>query len=129
MRRDDHTTGYEPFEQRIGPVVRFTIALVAGTVLVLLLMRFAAQRFPAGAHDGSRPIHPLAASGDRELPPEPRLQEAPALDLARFRAREEERLSTYGWIDRPNGVVHIPIDRAMEIVARDGLPAREEKLR
>jgi hypothetical protein len=124
MRRDDHIVGYAPYEQRIRPIVSFTIALAAVTVLVLFLMKIAASTLEREASRGSRPVHPLAETGKVEQPPEPRLQESPALDLARFRAREEERLSTYAWVDRPNGVVRIPIERAMELVAREGLPAR-----
>jgi len=125
MKRDDHIVGYAPYDQKIGPIVRFTVVLAAVTVLVLLLMKVASGILEREASRGSRPVHPLAETETVELPPEPRLQESPALDLLRFRAREEERLSTYGWVDRPNGVVRIPIERAMEIVAREGLPSRE----
>jgi hypothetical protein len=50
------------------------------------------------------------------LPPEPRLQVAPAADLERLRSRENEALATYAWIDRDNGVVRIPIEHAMELL-------------
>jgi hypothetical protein len=33
------------------------------------------------------------------------------------RRDEMRRLSSYGWVDRARGVVHIPIDRAMRLVA------------
>lgn len=56
------------------------------------------------------------------LPPEPRLQNSPPLDLqALFRAQHAEQ-THYLWLDRNKGIVAIPIDRAMEIVARRGLP-------
>jgi hypothetical protein len=122
VRSDDHLRGYEPYEQHIRPVVLFVLGLTAGTVLVVWLMKVSADALNREAREGSHAIHPLAET--TELPPEPRLQETPALDLARFRAREDETLSTYGWVDRPSGVVHIPIERAMEIVAREGLPKR-----
>ena len=35
-----------------------------------------------------------------------------------------QRLDGFGWTDRKAGVVHVPISRAMELVAREGLPAR-----
>lgn len=54
----------------------------------------------------------------------PRLQLAPPEDLKRFRAREDEELNSYGWIDRTAGVVRIPIGRAMELVLQRGLPTR-----
>jgi hypothetical protein len=54
----------------------------------------------------------------------PHLQLSPPKDLREFRAREETELNTYGWIDRTNGVVRVPIDRAMELVLQRGLPTR-----
>jgi hypothetical protein len=37
-------------------------------------------------------------------------------------AREDLLLNYYSWIDRSSGKVRIPISRAMEIVAKGGLP-------
>lgn len=34
------------------------------------------------------------------------------------RARQEPRLRAYGWVSREAGVVHIPIERAMELYVR-----------
>ena len=56
------------------------------------------------------------------LPPEPRLQANPAQDFQALHATQEAELNIYGWIDRENGVVHIPIDRAMELIAHSNLP-------
>jgi hypothetical protein len=33
----------------------------------------------------------------------------------------DEHLASYGWIDRPNGVVRIPIDRAIDLVASESI--------
>jgi len=121
-RWDDHLRGYAPYEQRIGSVVLFAFSLAAGMVLVLWLMKLTADALGREAREGSHAIHPLAE--ETEPRPEPRLQETPALDLERLREREDETLSTYGWVDRQAGVVRIPIERAMEIVAREGLPKR-----
>jgi hypothetical protein len=121
---DDHVRGYEPYEERVRPVVLFTVWLTIGTLVVLGLMKLAHDAFERDARGGSIPIHPLAA--EREEPPEPRLQALPAAELRAYRAREEERLSTYGWVDRQAGLVRLPIERAMEIIAREGLPARPE---
>ena len=56
--------------------------------------------------------------------PQPQLQTTPVLDLQAVRAEETQRLTTYGWVDQPKGVVRIPIDRAIELLAARGLPAR-----
>ncbi len=42
---------------------------------------------------------------------------------ARDREVRLERLGSYGWVDRDAGIVHIPIDRAMQLVEQ-GVRAR-----
>lgn len=59
------------------------------------------------------------------LPPEPRLQVAPRQDLADFRAREDDILNGYHWVDKHAGVVRIPIGDAMKLTVQRGLPVRE----
>ena len=54
--------------------------------------------------------------------PRPQLQVSPTEDLRQLNQRAEQRLKTYGWIDREHGIVRIPIDRAMEVLAERGLP-------
>ncbi len=56
--------------------------------------------------------------------PEPRLEPIIGQTLAEVRKHENEVLGSYGWVDRSGGVVRIPIERALELVAREGLPAR-----
>lgn len=36
--------------------------------------------------------------------------------LAQLDAEQMEQLASYGWISEPEGIVHIPIERAMELV-------------
>ena len=43
-------------------------------------------------------------------------------DLIRFKEQELDQLNHYGWIDKEAGIARIPIDRAMDILARQGLP-------
>lgn len=52
--------------------------------------------------------------------PEPTLQKSPQADLGRFDTDQRKALSGYGWIDRQKGLVHIPIEEAMRIVAARG---------
>ncbi len=61
-----------------------------------------------------------------QRPPEPRLQADPQLDLKKLRTIEEEKLNSYGWVDRANGVVRIPVEQAMDRVAEKGLPNRPD---
>jgi hypothetical protein len=49
------------------------------------------------------------------VPPEPRLQVNPQADLHEYLQQQQQALTSYGWISRPEGRVRIPIDRAMEL--------------
>jgi hypothetical protein len=42
--------------------------------------------------------------------------------LRTLRQDEARTLSSYGWVDRDKGVVRIPIDRAIDLVAARGVP-------
>ena len=45
-------------------------------------------------------------------------------NLKRFRDEEDAVLHTYG-LDKANGAVHIPIDRAKSLLREKGLPTRD----
>jgi len=53
----------------------------------------------------------------------PRLQIDEARELRRLREHEDTILNGYGWVDQKTGIVRIPIERAMDLVAQRGLPA------
>jgi hypothetical protein len=55
------------------------------------------------------------------IPPAPRLQIHPVANWREYRIAEDARLSSYGWMDRSAGAVHVPVDRAMEIVLQRGV--------
>ena len=59
---------------------------------------------------------PLAAGQTKE-PPLPRLQTQPFKDVYQLKQEQLEKLSSYGWVDQGTGVVHIPIEDAMRILA------------
>jgi hypothetical protein len=58
--------------------------------------------------------------------PEPRLETDERHEINSLREHEAEQLNSYGWVDQPAGTVHIPIERAMRLVAERGLPVRPE---
>jgi hypothetical protein len=43
-------------------------------------------------------------------------------DIADLHAREDLLLSNYTWVDESKGTIRIPIERAMELIAQQGLP-------
>jgi hypothetical protein len=56
--------------------------------------------------------------------PEPRLLTNEPLNLQQFRDRESQTIGHYGFIDQGAGTVHLPIDRAKELLLQRGLPVR-----
>jgi hypothetical protein len=118
----------------IGPVVKFVAGLAAAIVVTCVAMWILLGRLEATRTKADPPRAPLApeASIDK-LPrqrvqafPKPRLETDPALAGERARAREAALLSGYGWVDRPGGVVRIPIERAIDLTLERGLPVRPQ---
>lgn len=111
--------GYEPRDVRVGWIVAFATALAAMVILVLPLTDWIFDRLESSAAQRDAPTSPLAA---KQAPPEPRLESQPAAALAALRRREEEQLTKYRWLDREQGIVQIPVERAIELLVERGLP-------
>jgi hypothetical protein len=63
----------------------------------------------------------------QKLPPGPRLEAHPSLDMKEMREAEDRKLNQYAWIDPDKGIVQIPVDRAMELILEKGLlPVRSQ---
>jgi len=114
QRVGHETTDASPFY-----VGLFALGLTLMIALVLPLLSWLFGRFEAAARRADAPQSPLTQ--DQTTPP-PVLQDDPAADLALFRRAEEQRLSSYGWIDPQQRIVRIPIERAIEILSERGLP-------
>ncbi len=69
--------------------------------------------------------YPMAIGQENRVPPEPRLQTDPKQELKDLRAAEADTLAHYGWVDKNNGVVRIPIESAIKLTLERGLPSRE----
>jgi hypothetical protein len=103
------------------------LGIGALVMVTIFLVWFLFDRFAARETSLSPRPEPMAASNPRKEPPEPRLQKTPVMELRDFRAGEEAILNSYGWVDPEKGVVRIPVERAMELVAKEGLPSRKEE--
>lgn len=78
----------------------------------------------ARAQRNDPPTPPLTRSAEGRMAPEPRLQTAPAADLAAVRDEEQRLLAGYGWADEAAGVARIPIEEAMSLyVSQAARPA------
>lgn len=121
---DQNGHAHEKTDVQIRPLVIFGIGLAALTVIALLAMWLTFDRLQARGAAKAIPAPPLAA--ERPPTPGPRLQVSPEADLEQWLAAEHEKLNSYGWVNREAGIVRIPIDRAIELIAERGLPTRAE---
>lgn len=116
--------GHETTDAEIAPLVRFAIFLTAITVSCALLVVGLYKYLDAREVAEKAGRYPLATGMARPLPPAPRLQTYPFDDIKVLRREEGRILDHYAWVDRNAGVVRIPIERAMEVLAEQGLPYR-----
>jgi hypothetical protein len=120
---------YEHTDIDPGIASKFAIWLAIAMVLSFGLVYGTFWLFEGRTQTWNQQVQqfPLAAGQLRE-PPTPRLQTQPFKDVYQLRVGQIEKLTSYGWVDQGTGVVHIPIDDAMRIVAEQGaIPAAAEQ--
>ena len=114
--------GHELSDLQPRAIAWFAVALAVAVIVVMAvsnaILNYAAVQYAA------RQAAPSPLAHTREFAPEPRLQVNGAEDLRQMRAAEDRVLHSYGWIDRESGIVRIPVERAIEVLAQKGLPAR-----
>ena len=123
---------FEPRDLSVRGVVGFLAALGIAGIIVLVVL-WSAYKYLAGSQIQPPLVNQRIVVGKQQEDthdlihkfPAPRLQPDPVGDLNTFRADEEERLNSYGWVDRGAGKVHIPIERAIDTLAASGLPVRQ----
>jgi hypothetical protein len=116
----------EATDVNVWAVGKFAIALILLAIISLSGL-FALFRYFIQSSGGPLPQITRGNEIDaRKRPPAPQLEITEPLDLARERAAEDKLLTTYGWVDRQHGTVRIPIERAIDMIAQQGLPARTQ---
>ena len=118
--------GYEQSDASAGPLAKVAIALAVSLVCIFvgILVLFKVFSYVQPRLFDQEP-HPLAqtrkpASGTRLQLDPPQLK----IDML---ATENKVLTTYDWVDREQGLVRIPIDRAISILAKSGrLPQKAD---
>jgi hypothetical protein len=114
--------GHEPRDINVRVVIWFAVGLVVSAIIIYLgaagLYRLFARQHPS----------PEAASRiefrAQMIAPSPQLRVDEVGDFEKFRAAEEAKLTSYGWIDKNAGIIRIPIARAMDLIVQRGLPVR-----
>ncbi|MBI1358157.1 MAG: hypothetical protein GC160_27805 [Acidobacteria bacterium] len=114
---------HEKTDAQVGPLVAFLIfmgvTVAASFGFTVVLFDFFTQR----AQSFDQPVSPLQVKD--ETAPEPQLQVVPGLDRRLEQEAETERLNGYGWVDENARVVHIPIEKAIDVLLEKGVPVRQ----
>lgn len=142
MSDDTHIDGHKQemdFEREDlapKPILIFLGALAVGCVLVYFILR-GMYSYLDSYENHHQPVQsPLVqqttvdtrsvSPDDITKFPQPRLEGDERREINDFREQEEQTLNSYGWVDQQAGMVRIPIDRAMQLMAQRGLPTRPQ---
>ena len=123
---EDIADGYEHSD--ISPAVVLVGAAGLGVILAVVLVVITSfETAVTGIQPSlSRPtdlIEGLQAA-PAPTPPQPRLEAESGQDYATYLAAEQRKLTSYHWVDRQAGIAAIPVERAIDLLAQQGLPTR-----
>lgn len=102
---------HAPSGIEVRHVVGFAAILAVAVVLIAVCIRKAMVYWVI-------PQHAALAARPAPIPPTPRLQPTPAVDLEALRAQKHALLSQWQWTDSSHTFARIPIDRAMSLYAQ-----------
>jgi hypothetical protein len=122
------------------PVLLFLAVLFISTAFVFFVVKGMDWGFKKLDESKQEQYATEVKTQGRKLPPNPMplLQGAPGRDstattdkptdlpleaMENLRKSTDEKLNGYGWVDKPGGIAHVPIDRAKGMIAEKGLPA------
>src|SRR5262245_1612461 len=120
-RPDQHRPMHEERDVDPWAIGKFVVGLIFFCGLALLFLIGLFKYFESD--------HPVQ-TGPVRSPAKIRLEESQSENLVKLRSSEDHLLNKYDWVDKQKGVVRIPIDRAIDILAQRGLPSlppREEQ--
>jgi hypothetical protein len=123
-----HDTG-EPHGHQAEDEIAYGKVITVGVVSLII---FALSTVWAAIILKAQTEHVEATSGAATRPAEIGRDEIGIVDqvpflgdhrLAEWKAEKATHLDGYGWVNRAQGIAHIPIEKAMDAVAAGGLPA------
>jgi len=133
FKHREHNPKLEFEHQDLSPtsVYAFLTGLAVAGILVYFVLWGLYHYLDAYQRNHQPPQNPLVQSeaDTRNVPPQaiqkfpqPRLEKNERVEINDFLLKEEQTLNSYGWVDQKDGVVRLPIDRAMQLIAQRGLP-------
>ena len=118
--------GHESSDVKLRPLLLALAGLVVLCGVALLAMREVWSGFLSRERQ-TQTTRPARFADETGQFPSPRNQPDPAGELRLLREHDAQHLREYGWVNRQAKLAHIPIDRAIDLVAERGLPARKSK--
>jgi hypothetical protein len=103
-------------------ITQFGIGLTFFLIVSQLVLWWVFSSFSKREQKLSPPVPAIIRTQAPNEPPEPRLQANPQSDMRKMLLEEDEVLNHYGWVDPDRGIVRLPVERALDIVAQKGLP-------
>jgi hypothetical protein len=119
--RPTREEGYERRDASVRGLLLFGLGLAIAIVFTFYAMKWTFNWLSAETPRG-RAAAPFQSAA--QVPPAPLLQAHPHQDLRSYCEGQLETLNSYGWLDKQSGIVHIPIERAMDLLLQQGFPAR-----
>ena len=114
---------YQDRDIQLGVIAVSLIAMLLIVIVSMLGVRSLFRAYESGMYEPAAAA--VAVPFETERPQGPILQVFEARDLAAHRAYEDSQLHDLSWVNHSNGVARIPIEDALRIVARQGLPVRD----
>jgi hypothetical protein len=117
--------GHETTDAHLRPIIAFIVIMIISAAVIQLvvlgLMHWLRH------HNAAADPNPSPFADRQSAPPEPRLQPSithptqPHEDMATLHARWQQELTTYGMIRGESDRVRIPVARAMQMMAQNGI--------
>jgi hypothetical protein len=138
--KPESTAGHGSFERQdlqASGVLYFFLGLAVAVLLCILGLRglfvFLDHREKA-LQPAVNPLVTNVPTDTRHIPkdyeekafPDPLLEKDEHTKIDDLRSKEEKTLYSYGWVDEKAGTIHIPIERAMDLIVQRGLPVRPQ---
>lgn len=114
-----NSPGYETRDANTGGVLNFLVIMAVVLVLTGLIAWGVFRYFATQARQNAA-TSPFADT--RPLPLGPQLQVTPREDWLQYRQSQQQNLETYSWVNKEKGIVSIPVEQAMDILVKKGLP-------
>ena len=144
LPHDPREASFEQQDLGVVGVVYFMVGLAIVIALVYGIVAGLYHVLEASDQKRQTPVNPMAIKtgvDPRSMTfpdvqkkveatfPQPVLERSEQIQLSDYgkQLKEQDRiLASYDWVDQKNGVVRIPIDKAMDLLAQRGLPVRPE---